>query len=146
MPRYFSLQDAEKALPRVRAAIRQAIELRAEMQTSVDELRELTHRVMMSGGMSLDPARVGTMHETRDRSTTRLKETLESIESLGCLVKDLDIGLLDFPTLYRGREVYLCWRLGEERIEFWHGTDEGFRGRKPITDEFLSHHRGDPDD
>jgi hypothetical protein len=68
---------------------------------------------------------------------------MDSIQEIGCLVKDLDIGLLDFPTLYRGREVYLCWRLGEQRIEHWHGVDEGFRGRKPVDDDFRENHRGE---
>jgi hypothetical protein len=47
-------------------------------------------------------------------------------------VKDLDIGLLDFPALLNNEEVYLCWRLGEERIRFYHSQEEGFSGRKPI--------------
>jgi len=50
---------------------------------------------------------------------------------------------VDFPTLLRGDEVYLCWRLGEPCIGFWHGVDEGFRGRKPVDRDFLDNHRGD---
>ena len=64
------------------------------------------------------------------------------MNELGAQIKDLDIGLIDFPTMYRGREVLLCWKLGEERIAFWHGTDEGFKGRKAINDEFREQHRG----
>ena len=59
------------------------------------------------------------------------------MQEIGCLIKDLDIGLIDFPTTYRGEEVYLCWKLGEPGIEYWHGVDEGFRGRKPIDQDFL---------
>jgi hypothetical protein len=62
---------------------------------------------------------------------------------MGVLVKDLDTGLVDFPTLFRGVEVYLCWKLGENGIEFWHGVEEGFRGRKSIDQDFLDHHEGD---
>jgi hypothetical protein len=58
-------------------------------------------------------------------------------------VKDLELGLLDFPTLYRGKEVCLCWRLGEPEIAFWHEVDEGYKGRKPIDQAFLENHRGD---
>jgi len=57
-------------------------------------------------------------------------------------VKDLDIGLVDFPTLFRGAEVYLCWRLGEPAIQFWHGVDEGFAKRKAIDQDFRDHHNG----
>jgi hypothetical protein len=58
------------------------------------------------------------------------------------MVKDLDIGLIDFPTLFRGREVYLCWRMGETGIRYWHG-EEGFRGRKEIDRDFLDNHSAD---
>ena len=61
-----------------------------------------------------------------------VKQAVEKVQEFGCLVKDLDIGLIDFPTLLKGEEVYLCWKLGEAGIRFWHGVQEGFRGRKPI--------------
>lgn len=79
----------------------------------------------------------------RDSGASTLKSTLGRIEDLGVLVKDLDVGLIDFPTLYKGQEVYLCWRMDEGDIDFWHGTQEGFAGRKLIDSEFLSHHSGD---
>ena len=146
MPRYFTLQQARATLPRVRSVIREAIALKAEMQAAEAEIRDLTRKVTMSGGMSLNPARVVQLRDTRDSSTHRLKARLEAIHETGCLVKDLDIGLLDFPTLYRGREVYLCWRASEADIQCWHGVDEGFRGRKPIDSDFLANHRGDDAD
>ena len=67
-----------------------------------------------------------------DRLAESLKASLERIQSTGCVVKDLDTGLLDFPSIVNNEEVYLCWRLGEERIRFYHRQDEGFAGRKPI--------------
>jgi hypothetical protein len=81
----------------------------------------------------------------RDSAAAQLRDSMEAIEKLGCLLKDLDIGLADFPTLYRGREAYLCWKLGETAIRFWHGEDEGFAGRKPIDRDFLEHHGGESD-
>jgi hypothetical protein len=79
----------------------------------------------------------------RDDAAARLRECIEAVLETGCLVKDLDIGLVDFPTLLRGVEVYLCWKLGESGIAYWHGVDEGFRGRKAIDQDFLDHHQGD---
>jgi hypothetical protein len=67
-----------------------------------------------------------------DRLAESLKAALERIQSTGCLIKDLDSGLLDFPAIINNEEVFLCWRLGEERIRFWHRQDEGFAGRKPL--------------
>jgi hypothetical protein len=79
----------------------------------------------------------------RESSALRLKDVLEKIQEFGCLVKDLDIGLIDFPTLLNGEEVYLCWKLGESGIQFWHGVQEGFRGRKAIDHEFIAQHQGE---
>ncbi len=143
MARYFSLEQAERVLPKVEAAVRTAISLKAEYQQAEESLRDLSRRVMMSGGMAVNRESALLLRRTRDNSAERLKEAMEEITQYGCQVKDLDIGLLDFPTLYRGREVLLCWRLGERRIEYWHGLEEGFRGRKPIDEDFLTNHRGD---
>jgi hypothetical protein len=143
MPRYFTLDQANRTLPSVVEAVQKGIQLKAAMESAEEELRETNRRVMMSGGMKVDRERIAAVRAARDAALERLRESLESIHSLGCQVKDLDVGLLDFPTLYKGQEVYLCWKLGEDRIEFWHG-EEGFRGRKPIDDEFLANHKGDP--
>jgi hypothetical protein len=69
-----------------------------------------------------------------------LKNAVERILAHGCEVKDLDIGLIDFRTFYHGEEVYLCWKLGEVGITYWHGLSEGFRGRRMIDEEFLENH------
>lgn len=143
MPRYFSLDQAHRTLPRVEQAVREAIEVKAQYQQADEELKDVSRRVMASGGMQVDRARVGELRQAREVAAQRLQSALDSIHEFGCQVKDLDIGLLDFPTLYRGREVYLCWRLGEKQIEFWHGVEEGFRGRKPIDDDFLANHKGE---
>jgi hypothetical protein len=96
----------------------------------------------MSGGARVDRGAYLAARTRRDSSAAALKQSLEQIEHIGALVKDLDIGLIDFLSLYRGREVCLCWKLGEDRIRFWHGTEEGFAGRKEIDDEFRSGHGG----
>jgi hypothetical protein len=143
MSRYFTREQAERLLPAVEQLIREAVFLKAEFQESDTILRSATREIMMRGGMTMDRDRLLQARQKRDSSVTRLQTTLEKIQEQGCLVKDLDIGLLDFPTLYRGREVYLCWKLGEARIDFWHGIEEGFRGRRPIDDDFLVNHSGE---
>ena len=143
MPRYFTLQQAERTLPQVESAVRRAIRLKADFQTAEENMRDLKRKVMLSGGAMVNQESALAVRQARDAAATRLQEALTEIQEHGCLVKDLDIGLLDFPTLYRGQEVYLCWKLGENGIDFWHGVDEGFRGRKPIDEEFLKNHRGD---
>jgi hypothetical protein len=97
----------------------------------------------MLGGVLLDREATQLIKLRRDTSAERLKAVISSVQESGCIIKDLDIGLVDFPTLFRGEEVYLCWKLGEPGIGFWHGTDEGFAGRKPIDAEFRESHQGD---
>ena len=143
MERYFTLQQAQRLLPEVESAIRSAISLKAEHLEAEAEQRLAVQRVSMLGGVDIDRDAFAELRSRRDTSLIRLKETIERIQETGCLVKDLDIGLIDFPTLFRGREVYLCWKLGEDGISFWHGVDEGFRGRKAIDQEFLDNHQGE---
>jgi hypothetical protein len=141
--RYFTLHQAEALLPEVERRIRQAIQIRNEHTASEDAFNQYRRRVAFSGGMIVDRSQLLSLRARRDALVMRLKEILTEIEALGVQVKDLDTGLLDFPTMYHGEVVLLCWRLGEDRIRYWHGLEEGFRGRKEIDSDFLSHHRGD---
>ena len=143
MPRYFTLQQAEKLLPEVESAIRDAIHQKSVYQQAEEEWQGFASRVTLMGGLRVDHSEVMNIKQRRESSSHRLKDAVEKIQDYGCVVKDLDIGLIDFPTLFHGEEVYLCWKLGESGIEFWHGVHEGFRGRKAIDAEFLAEHRGE---
>ena len=143
MPRHFTVTEAERMLPEVDRALRDAIFHKAEYQAAEAELNATMQGIRMAGGSRVNPGPILATRARRDASTGALREVFEKIEQMGVLVKDLDIGLIDFLSHYQGREVCLCWKLGEERIRFWHGMDEGFAGRKPIDDEFLENHRGD---
>jgi len=143
MPRFFTLQQAEKALPDVASALREAIALKADYDRGESEWQGFSQQVAVMGGMQVDRARVSELKNKRQTAALALKEAIEKVQEFGCLVKDLDVGLVDFPTLFHGEEVYLCWKLGEPAIQFWHGVSEGFRGRKPIDASFLEQHRGE---
>jgi hypothetical protein len=136
MARYFTLEEAEQKLPEVEQALREALLHKAEYQKASDQLEKDLDRIRSAGGSRVNPGPLLALRSTRDTSAVALKAALERIEEAGAMVKDLDIGLIDFLAQYRGQDVCLCWKLGEERIEFWHGLEEGFRGRKPIDDEF----------
>jgi hypothetical protein len=142
MSRRFTLREAEELLPSIDLLIRKAVAQKSAYQEAEEELQSITQRVMVSGGMIVDRDAVGLVRQRLDRAAESLKQALSEIQESGCVVKDLDIGLVDFPTLFRGREVYLCWRMGEPAIRYWHG-DEGFRGRKEIDQDFLDHHSAD---
>jgi hypothetical protein len=143
MPRFFTLQQAEQLLPEVESAIRDAISLKSEYQQAEAEWQNFSRRITMLGGVLVDHSQLREQKNRRESLAHGLQEALEKIHEYGCLVKDLDIGLIDFPTQFHGEEVYLCWKLGESGIRFWHGVQEGFRGRKPIDQEFLDQHRGE---
>ncbi len=140
MPRYFTLNESERLLPEVERALRDALFHKGEYQKADDELDGSVQHIRMSGGARVDRGAYLATRARRDTSAAALKDALGRIENIGALVKDLDIGLIDFLSLYKGREVCLCWKLGEDRIRFWHGAEEGFRGRKLIDDEFVAGH------
>ena len=143
MARYFTLQQAEKLLPEVESALREAILLKEELQQAEQQLQAFTERVMMLGGMDLDRGAFLEQRAKREANALRLKELIEKIQEFGCLVKDLDTGLIDFPTMFHGKEVYLCWKLGEAGIAYWHQVEDGFRGRQLIDQNFIDNHGGE---
>lgn len=143
MPRYFTLLEAEALLPKVERLLHDLRDYKSAYDSADGELGQIVQRVALAGGMVPPRDRVAELRAQKDVSARGLKHTIEQFEQLGCLVKDLDVGLVDFPTLYRGKEVYLCWKSGELGIGFWHRIEDGFPGRKPIDSEFLSNHTGE---
>ena len=144
MPHYFTVAQAEALLPRVERALRDALFHRSEYRSADQDLNETMQRIQLAGGSRVSPGPILALRARRDASGAGVKEAIEKIEAAGAQIKDLDIGLIDFLTLYDDREVYLCWKLGENRIEYWHGIHEGVRGRKLIDADFLANHEGDP--
>lgn len=142
MSRLFTLQEAEALLPSVEPSLRNAMESKQSALQLDEQLNGLLVRINIHGGIQVDLNRFAEIKSGKERSVERLKQALTEIENSGVLVKDLDIGLLDFPTLLDDTEVYLCWKLGEPHIGFWHHTSEGFAGRKSIDRDFLDHHKG----
>jgi len=144
MPRYFSLEQARAALPLVGRSIREAVQAKQQYEEAEALMQELGQRILMAGGMHVDTSVTEAWKAQIDSSGQTLKNAMERIEEMGVLVKDLETGLVDFPTLFKGEEVYLCWRMDEVDIDHWHGIHEGLGGRKTIDRSFLENHRGGP--
>lgn len=142
MPRFFTLLEAEGFLPEVERLLRSSIQAKQDYESGDAELNQIAQRITLMGGVTIKREEVVASRTRKDSSARVLKAAMERIEEIGCQVKDLETGLIDFPTLYRDREVYLCWKLGESSIRFWHHIEDGFRGRQPINSEFLANHRG----
>jgi hypothetical protein len=143
MPKRFTLAQAQSLIPRVDRLLRAAMALKSGFIESERALQSFNERIMLMGGMTVDRDRFLQAKSRRESEAERLRNAVEQLQDLGCLVKDLDTGLVDFPTLFRGQEVYLCWKLGEANIQFWHDVDQGFRGRKAIDQDFCDHLEGD---
>jgi hypothetical protein len=144
MPKRFTLAEAQSLIPQVEVLLRRAIAAKSSFEEAERDLQGLSERIMLMGGLAVNRERSLGIRNRRETAAAELREAMESVQEIGCVVKDLDIGLIDFPTLFRGVEVYLCWKLDEPGIAFWHGVEEGFRGRKAIDQDFRDHHRGDP--
>ena len=132
MSRYFTLAEAQQMLPEVDKALRDALFHKSEYQEAEAALKSTAQRVRVSGGARVDPSAFLATRARRDTSAAALRDIFERIEEIGVLVKDLEIGLIDFMTLYKGREVCLCWKLGEPQVEHWHEIDAGFAGRQKL--------------
>ena len=143
MTRHFTLEQAQRLLPEIEGLLRDAMYKHAEFQEAELELRRMQREVELSGGRRVDGGHAAELKQKHDANAQSLAEALTTIHDMGVQVKDLEIGLIVFPTRYRGEEVLLCWRLGEPRIEWWHSPADGFRGRKPINREFVESHQGD---
>ena len=124
MPRYFSLEEANAALEKIRQLMAQIQAIRQEILEKQPEVWPVIERATGNGGNRAASLLAFDFE--------RLDDLVHQIMDTGAVVKDLDNGLVDFPALRGGREVYLCWQQGEERIDFWHEKEAGFAGRQPI--------------
>jgi hypothetical protein len=129
--RTFTPDEANAALAEVRPLVERMVVAREVLVDAQRRQAELVARVASNGG-GLTPPDVATVAAEVQQATAELVAVLEELEGVGVQVKDLDRGLVDFPCLHRGRVVLLCWELGEDEVAYWHGTDEGFAGRRPL--------------
>jgi hypothetical protein len=135
--RTFTLDQALSLLPVLESLLRTAIGGKKIMEDIEAEMQALNHRIFLNGGTHVDVVAVARRKAERAKAEQRAKDALAEIDSIGVQVKDLDIGLLDFPCEVEGRVVLLCWKMGEHSITHWHGTEEGFAGRKPIDERIA---------
>jgi hypothetical protein len=132
--KYFKLREAEELLPMIGLYLTEARDHKQKVDGMNDELSHASARIMVLGGSIPPHNDLSRLKAERDEIASQVQDAVSKILETGCLVKDLDEGLVDFPTLLNGEEVYLCWKLGEKHIGFYHGIQEGFAGRKPLDD------------
>jgi hypothetical protein len=127
----FTPDEANELLPTVRPLVERMVEAKRALGAAQAEADDVSVRISGNGG-GLPPARLAEVDAGVSRRAPELARVLEEIQALGVVVKDLDTGLVDFPSVRDGRDVLLCWQLGEDEVAFWHGYDDGYAGRRPI--------------
>ncbi|MEG8947801.1 DUF2203 domain-containing protein [Rosettibacter firmus] len=120
--KYFTPEEAKKSLPLVKRIVR-------DILNTAYEIRMITY---FNGGKYEGNLQIEILKE-------KINNYIKELEEIGCTFKDWDfeIGLVDFPSIINGEEVYLCWRSDEDDIKFYHGINEGYTGRKPIPEDYL---------
>jgi hypothetical protein len=124
-PRYFTLEQAQAALDIIRPLIGEIMEIRQSILSREPEVWPVVAKAAGNGGSKV-ASQVA-------QEFGRLDQAVRAILATGALLKDVNTGLVDFPTLRENREVYLCWKYGEETIRFWHDIDAGYSGRQPLS-------------
>ena len=129
---HFTIEDANRVLPSVIKKFNNIVSLKNEV-TRIQSEMETNPRYMSSFKDYM------IKKQELNIAITNFYKAIEDLESTGVMVKSIEEGLLDFPSLRFNEEVWLCWKEGETEIKFWHGKDEGFTGRKPlsVSDESL---------
>ena len=100
--------------------------MRKRLNVLEQDLSAVSTRIMMMGGVLVPYAKLAEKRMEHQSLAEVMKSNLEKILATGCVIKDLDVGLLDFPAIINNEEVYLCWKLGEDRIRYYHRQDEGY--------------------
>ena len=132
--RTFTLQEAQVLLPVLKSLLKQAIDGKKLIETIDAEFQALGQRIFLSGGLLVEIGKAATRRAERDKTVQRIKDVVAEIDATGVQVKDLEMGLLDFPCVVGGNTILLCWKMGEDKITHWHGVEEGYAGRKPIDE------------
>jgi hypothetical protein len=122
--RYFTLEQARAVLEIIRPLVAEILEIRKSILSREPQVWPVVAKAAGNGGNQAASQVV--------QEFDRLDQAVRAILATGALLKDINIGLVDFPALREDREIYLCWKYGEEDIRFWHETDAGYAGRKPL--------------
>jgi hypothetical protein len=128
-PRFFTVAEAQRTLPLVRRIV-------ADLMSEYPRWRAAVGRFeLLSAGARADWGETAEQAAARDEVTaaaSRINEYLKELDAIGCVFKGFDAGLVDFYSLRDDRPVFLCWKLGEARIEHWHELNAGFGGRQRL--------------
>jgi hypothetical protein len=130
--KWFTVEEAEKLIPKLEDILEGLLEHKRNAIEVGQELASLQEQVQSGKETNVEASDLINKQTELDFLVKVMNEGVEAIEELGAHPKDLDLGLVDFPTMLEGEEVLLCWKYGEKSIRFYHGVTAGFAGRKPL--------------
>lgn len=130
MSEHFTPEKANSLLPRLRQWLTRMQADKQRLERVQEKLVELG--IKAAGDGRLAEQELNAAEQEAERLSREIDKLLEQIHALGCKVKDVDRGLIDFPARREGQRIYLCWQLGEEKVAFWHDVQSGFAGRQPL--------------
>jgi hypothetical protein len=130
MARQFTREEAERLVPHLAELLLQLQERKHEYDQHESRLAELTVKMRGNGHMLEGDLKQAQLD--LERAVAEVNHLVEQVHEIGCELKGIEEGLIDFRTEIDGREVYLCWKLGEDAIAWWHELDTGFAGRQPL--------------
>jgi hypothetical protein len=123
--KYFTVDEANRLIPQIKAIVEQLRQEGRRLLSHRPTAEAVAQKAGGNGGGSDAATYLSDYSQTFGRG-------LAQLQALGVLLKDVERGLIDFPHQREGREVYLCWKYGEERIDYWHETDSGYGGRQAL--------------
>jgi hypothetical protein len=127
--RYFDADEANALIPRFEAMIRELQDNAGKLRSRIEQLAETDDKIT-----SMRLQAIVEMHPELSDAASRMAEIIGEIEDLGCFLKDIDLGLIDFPCEMGDEVVFLCWQYGESHIIAWHAIESGFAQRRPLPD------------
>jgi hypothetical protein len=126
--RRFSLAEANRSLPLVKRVVGDIVKTHAQAMKLQREMERHS-----GGKQQPQPPTATAIQNELDACMAKLEDFVDELSDIGCELKDYQVGLIDFVGQHDGRDVYLCWKLGEERITHWHELDGGYAGRQPVS-------------
>ena len=124
MTKYFTPDEANRVLPQVRELVAQVMQARETIVAAQPELWPVLEKSIGNGGSK----KAGELLS----EFQRVEQGVQGLLTIGCTLKDMSIGLVDFPALRDGREILLCWKYDEPEVMFWHDLQSGYQGRKRL--------------
>jgi hypothetical protein len=136
--KYFTPQEAEQLVPSLEEILEKIRSIQLQLEACDGDFRALAERINASGGLRVDMELWSSRRVQREALATQIAQEIATLKGTGVVLKDVGVGLVDFPARLENEEVYLCWKSGEKQVRYWHRTNEGYTNRKLLTADVWS--------